>query len=130
MRKADNLPPSRAVVTKSGNLNFPEPSGPLQACNGTALPLKCVIIYLLASQHHLAEMLVYVWKFLSVVSVTKCQEQNRLFTGHTSYSKSLAVLQMYLSSSSCIKCVARLPLYLHFRLVEILAHSSDIPQLI
>ena len=38
MRKADNLPPSCAVVTKSGNLNFPEPSGPLQACNGTALP--------------------------------------------------------------------------------------------
>jgi len=28
-----------AVVTKSGNLNFSEPSGPLQACNGTALPL-------------------------------------------------------------------------------------------
>ena len=24
---------------KSGNLNFVEPSGPLQACNGTALPL-------------------------------------------------------------------------------------------
>jgi len=23
---------------KSGNLNFQEPSGPLQACNGTALP--------------------------------------------------------------------------------------------
>ena len=32
------LPPSCAVVTKSGNLNFLEPSGPLQACNGTALP--------------------------------------------------------------------------------------------
>jgi hypothetical protein len=26
-----------AVVMKSGNLNFLEPSGPLQACNGTAL---------------------------------------------------------------------------------------------
>ena len=38
MRKADNLPPSCAVVTKSGNLNFLEPSGPVQACNGTALP--------------------------------------------------------------------------------------------
>ena len=25
---------------KSGNLNFLEPSGPVQACNGTALPLK------------------------------------------------------------------------------------------
>jgi hypothetical protein len=24
---------------KSGNLNFLEPSGPIQACNGTALPL-------------------------------------------------------------------------------------------
>ena len=24
---------------KSGNLNFLEPSGPLQACNGTALPV-------------------------------------------------------------------------------------------
>jgi len=33
------LPPSRAVVMKSGNLNFLEPSGPLQACNGTDLPL-------------------------------------------------------------------------------------------
>jgi len=32
------LPPSCAVVVKSGNLNFLEPSGPLQACKGTALP--------------------------------------------------------------------------------------------
>ena len=30
------LPPSCAVIMKSGNLNFLEPSGPLQACNGTA----------------------------------------------------------------------------------------------
>ena len=33
------LPPSCAVVMKSGNLNFLENSGPFQACNGTALPL-------------------------------------------------------------------------------------------
>jgi len=33
------LPPSCAVVMKSGNLNFLEPSGPLQASNGSALPL-------------------------------------------------------------------------------------------
>jgi len=32
------LPPSCAVVMKSGNLNFLEPSGLLRACNGTALP--------------------------------------------------------------------------------------------
>jgi len=35
VKAADNLPPSCAVVTKSGNLNFLEPSGPLRACNGT-----------------------------------------------------------------------------------------------
>ena len=39
MHKADNLPPSCTVVTKSGNFNFLEPSGPVQARNGTALPL-------------------------------------------------------------------------------------------
>jgi len=38
VHKADKLPPSCAVVTKSENLNFLEPSGPLRACNGTALP--------------------------------------------------------------------------------------------
>ena len=31
------LPPSCATAMKSGNLNFLEPSGPLQACNGTTL---------------------------------------------------------------------------------------------
>ena len=30
---------------KSGNLNFLEPSGPLQTCNGTALPLPLPSIY-------------------------------------------------------------------------------------
>jgi hypothetical protein len=41
------LPPSCAVVMKSGSLNFLEPSGPLQACNGTALPLYWLYIYVL-----------------------------------------------------------------------------------
>ena len=38
------LPPSCAVVMKSGNLNFLEPSGPPQACNGTALPLHANVV--------------------------------------------------------------------------------------
>ena len=41
VRKADNLTTFMcrcAVVMKYGNLNFLEPSGPLQACNGTDLP--------------------------------------------------------------------------------------------
>jgi len=40
-----SLPPSCAIVMKSGNLNFLEPCGPLQACNGTALPLPFTLIY-------------------------------------------------------------------------------------
>jgi hypothetical protein len=36
------LPPSWAVVKKSGNINFLEQSGPLEDCNGTALPLPCL----------------------------------------------------------------------------------------
>ena len=43
--KVDNLPPSCAVITKSGKLNFLEPSGPVQACNGTALCLPCLYIF-------------------------------------------------------------------------------------
>ena len=35
------LPTSYAVVVKSGNLNFLEPSGPLQVCNGTDYLLSC-----------------------------------------------------------------------------------------
>jgi len=31
---------------KSGSLNFLEPPGPVQACNGTALLYVCVYIYL------------------------------------------------------------------------------------
>ena len=45
MGKADNLPPSCAVVTKSGNLILLEPSGTLRACNGTSLPFYYKIMY-------------------------------------------------------------------------------------
>jgi len=38
VRKADNLPSYCAVVAKSGNLNFLEPFGHVQACNGIDLP--------------------------------------------------------------------------------------------
>jgi hypothetical protein len=43
------LSPSCAVVMISGNLNFLEPSGPFQACNGTALPLP--LLYLIKQVH-------------------------------------------------------------------------------
>jgi len=37
------LPPSCTIVMKSWNLNFLETSGPLQACNETALPFYGII---------------------------------------------------------------------------------------
>jgi len=48
------LPPSCAVVMKSGNLSFLEPSGPLQACNGTALPFTVYALHVSGgfSAHH------------------------------------------------------------------------------
>jgi hypothetical protein len=41
------LPPSCAVVKKSGEPKFLEPSGPLQACNGTALTFFLLSLYVL-----------------------------------------------------------------------------------
>jgi len=49
VRKADNLPLSCAVFTKSGSLNFLEPSGPVQACNGTALPAAAAAAFTISS---------------------------------------------------------------------------------
>ena len=49
-----NLPPSCAVVIKSGNLNFLEPSGPLHASNVTALPFAewvCNLSYATCNAH-------------------------------------------------------------------------------
>jgi len=42
------LSPSCAIVMQSGNFNFLEPSGPLQACNGTDLPLPLILLFFLA----------------------------------------------------------------------------------
>ena len=44
MRRADNLPPSCAVVIKSGNLNFLEPSGPVMG-------LLYLYLYLIRKSH-------------------------------------------------------------------------------
>jgi len=43
------LPPSCAVIMKSGNLNFLEPSGSLQACNGSDLPFTVFLKYIVIS---------------------------------------------------------------------------------
>jgi hypothetical protein len=43
VRKADNLTTFMCRFSRnSGSLNLQEPSGPVQACNGTALPFICI----------------------------------------------------------------------------------------
>ena len=44
MRKADLTPLYVPIVLKSGSLNLLEHSGPVQACNGIALPVNKVAI--------------------------------------------------------------------------------------
>ena len=56
-----NLPPSCAVVMKSGNLNFLEPSAPLQACNGTDLPF-CFRLFKSVHYHFLSNPSQFVTK--------------------------------------------------------------------
>ena len=48
---------------KSGNLNFLEPSGPLQACNGTALPLPLPYLYTYLLTHFLTYLLTYLHNY-------------------------------------------------------------------
>ena len=60
------LPPSCAVVMKSGNLNFLEPHGPLQACNGTALLLPPGVNLIVVNK--------YVYPFSSCFQVSRFQD--------------------------------------------------------
>jgi hypothetical protein len=51
--KLTTLPPSCAVVMKSGNLNFLETPGSLQACNGSALRLPYSRSFTPSPSHHI-----------------------------------------------------------------------------
>ena len=60
VHKADNLPQSCAVVMKSVNLNFLEPSESLQACNGTDFYMVGWLFSELASRNHRGSC--FIWK--------------------------------------------------------------------
>jgi len=55
------LPPSCAVVMKSGNLNFLEPCGPLQACNGTFLPSYLYFFCISKTSHWKRKLRIKCW---------------------------------------------------------------------
>ena len=62
------LPPSCTVVTKSVSLNFLEPSGPFQACNGTDLPLPLLLINCI-----FFPLVFYERRICSVIVAGKCK---------------------------------------------------------
>jgi len=68
------LPPSWAVLLDSGNLNFVEPSGQTQACNGTdlPLPLQCKMCY----THFKYNIYIYIYSRVSKTGKTiKCNNK-------------------------------------------------------
>ena len=68
------LPPSCDVVTKSGNLNLLETSGPLQARNGTALPLFYIIYY---NIRYNTDIIIVIIKHLYVAASLLAKYQKR-----------------------------------------------------
>ena len=60
------LPPSCAVIMKSGNLNFLEPSGPLQACNETALVAHKILQQQSFSTTELQDIYIYIYIYIYI----------------------------------------------------------------
>ena len=107
------LPPSCAVVTKSGNFNFLEPPRPLRACNETALPLlieeaveiqpKVRGFYSISAWEHPVERCIMGYENLGAVhSISKFNGSH-----HEKCSESLlsagCLLIYYFYSSTCYK---------------------------
>ena len=80
MRKAENLKPSCGVVTKSGSLNFLEPSGVLRACNGTALPLHLPLSTKLKRSSHDLVVVTNVTLLIDKISNIKLKKNVFLYT--------------------------------------------------
>ena len=65
---------------KSGNLNFLEPSGPLQACNGTAVPLPYLTFpYKNSTRMHIIVRQLRLWIKMRVLIFWGKKDQLNLF---------------------------------------------------
>ena len=57
------------IVLKSGNLKLLEPSGPVQACNGVALPLPYIYIYIYIYILHIQLVYIYIYIYIYIYQV-------------------------------------------------------------
>ena len=88
------LPPSCAVVMKSGSLNFLELSGTLQACNGTALLYRTrshLFFYLVHFSAVLSLFYVIIQVMLQYVSIPLHSH----FVTIKSFSPQVSILRKY-----------------------------------
>jgi len=91
-------------VMKSGNINFLEPSGPLQACDGTALPFTficmsmCICVYV----HMCAYMYVFVCVYICTY-VCMCVKQVVMFKMVSPFKEIITNYDSKLMSSKAIR---------------------------
>jgi len=90
VRKGDNLPPSCAVVTKSGNLNFLEPRSP----SGPVTGLLYLYLYLVLYNIY--------WECHFQIDMTFAMGKNNRDPGHARYSFRKVVLSRLLSRTQYI----------------------------
>ena len=101
------------IVLKSGSLNLLEPSGPVQACNGTALPLLNSVVLLVlvvrreenVKLYHFRRIISYCFDLLGQVSV-KAQSID-LFQKHRDVTQ-CAVYILYTFNVTYLTCNSRL----------------------
>ena len=100
MRKADNLPPYRAVVKKSRSLNFLDPSGP-------AWPVTRVLYLYLYIYIYMAEAVIdALYKLVKLPDVISNPHSRRLrfnYMGKLQFTN-ISVTSSSQSSSYCVLC--------------------------
>ena len=114
MRKTDNLPPSCTVVTKSGNLHFVEPSGPLRACNGTDLPLPLlrffnynfVLLFNLPQACHVPSLILFDCVKSSDCEIKNSASQSLIMLSLILAVKKIRLLMFAFESHSCLEYFA------------------------
>ena len=91
------LPLFCAVVMKSGKLKFLEPSGPLQACNGTDLTLPLLFLNFLLN---------ILTNFVSIFSwfLVYCPSRFWVLTLNFLVTSSLFLPDIFLAHSSTFRC--------------------------
>jgi hypothetical protein len=87
---------------KPGNLNFLEPSGPLQACNGTALPFEGIYQFELTFVNNEAEVVVVFLRYSDFArfknyssNIKHCYDIQPTFTVKCSWNRACIINKLF-----------------------------------